>query len=140
MPVPYLACMALGAALNHLPAQVLPAIHHVEGGKVGTVSRNKNGSEDLGVMQVNTLWIPSLAAGTGLDPEKVRHELINNACFNIVIAGVILRNYLAETNGDMAKAVGNYHSHTPLLNATYQLQVARAAVDQALASAAPAVK
>ena len=31
-----------------------------------------------------------------------------------------MRIYLDETGGDLMRAVGNYHSHTPALNQDYQ--------------------
>jgi hypothetical protein len=34
---------------------------------------------------------------------------------------------LNETHNDLLRAVGNYHSHTPPLNKSYQLRVLRAA-------------
>lgn len=58
MGVPFLACMTAAAAFYHLPPRALPAIHAVEGGAVGVVSHNTNGSDDLGVMQINTIWLP----------------------------------------------------------------------------------
>ena len=127
MAVPYLACMAMVASLYHLPPRVLPSIHAIEGGRVGSVSPNRNGSEDLGVMQVNTLWLPALARYTGLSQAEVRERLINRACFNIAAAGVILRTYLDEANGDVMRAVGYYHSHTPALHDSYRLRVTGAA-------------
>ncbi len=128
MAVPYLACMALVAHLYALPPRVLPSIQAVEGGAPGTVSRNANGSEDLGVMQVNSLWIGPLARYTGLDGETVRERLIVRPCFNIAAAGAILRLYLDQAGGDLMRAVGDYHSHTPALNLAYQAQVLRSAM------------
>ena len=125
--VPYLACMALVASIYHLPPRVLPSIQAVEGGHPGTVRTNTNGSQDFGVMQVNSLWLPTLAAYTGLPEATVRDRLVSRACFNIAAAGAIFRLYLDETRGDLMLAVGNYHSHTPAHNAKYQLLVQRAA-------------
>ena len=127
MAVPYLACMALVAQIYSLPPRVLPSIQKVEGGGPGTVHRNTDGSEDLGVMQINTLWLPALSRYTQLDPAEVRHRLLHRPCFNIAAAGLILRTYLNETRGDLMRAVGNYHSHTPLLNQKYQAKVRDAA-------------
>ena len=127
MAVPYLACMALVAQLYSLPPRVLPSIQAVEGGGPGTVHRNTDGSDDLGVMQINTLWLPALSRYTRLDPAEVRDRLLRRPCFNIAAAGLILRTYLDETRGDLMRAVGNYHSHTPLLNQTYQAKVRDAA-------------
>lgn len=127
MGVPYLACMALVAQLYDLPPRVLPSIQAVEGGAPGTVSRNANGSEDLGVMQINSLWVGPLARYTGLGRETVRERLIQRPCFNIAAAGAILRLYLDEAGGDLMRAVGNYHSHTPPLHEAYTARVLRAA-------------
>jgi hypothetical protein len=73
MAVPFLACMALTAAVYHLPPRVLPSIQAVEGGRPGVVHLNADGSEDLGVMQINQLWIGPLARRTGL-PETIVHD------------------------------------------------------------------
>ncbi len=127
MAVPYLACMTLVASLYQIPVRVLPSIQAVEGGFVGSVSTNVNGSQDLGVMQINTLWIPALSTFTGLDPLEVREQLINRPCFNIAAAGAIMRLYLDEARGDVLRAVGNYHSHTPQLHQRYRLRVVQAA-------------
>ena len=42
-------------------------------------------------------------------------------------AGLILRTYLDETRGELMQAIGDYHSHTPLLNQSYQLKVRQSA-------------
>ena len=127
MAIPYLACMLAVASAEHLPPRVLPAIHAVEGGSVGTVSRNSDGSEDLGVMQINSRWLPVLARHTGRDETTVRRALVQAPCFNIAVAGAILRLYLTETGDNLLAAIGDYHSHTPLLNERYQEQVIGAA-------------
>lgn len=74
-------------------------------------------------MQVNTIWIGPLSRLTGLPQPVVRARLIHNACFNIAAAGAVLKTYLNESNGDLRRAVGNYHSHTPALNESYLLLV-----------------
>ena len=127
MAIPYLVCMAAVAAFNHLPPRVLPSIQAVEGGSIGSVNRNLDGSEDLGLMQVNTRWLPPLARYTGLGEGVVRFRLIALPCFGIAAAGAILRVYLDETHGDLMQAIGDYHSHTPVLNQAYQAQVMRSA-------------
>jgi hypothetical protein len=127
MAIPYLACMALVANLYQLPPRVLPSIQVVEGGRVGSVAFNANGSEDLGVMQVNTVWLRSLARYIGVSTNIVRDRLIRESCFNIAAAGAILRTYLNEERGDLMRAVGDYHSHTPIRNAFYQNRVMAAA-------------
>ena len=119
--------MAAVAAYYHLPPRVLPSIQAVEGGRPGLALRNTDGSDDLGVMQVNTRWLPALAHRTGLSETEVRQRLIDDACFNIAAAGVIMRTWLDLEGGDLMRAVGDYHSHTPALNADYQARVLAAA-------------
>lgn len=125
--IPYLACMLMVANTFGLPPRVLPAIQKVERGAPGLASRNSNGTEDLGVMQINTIWIPVFAPQVGLSPEAMRDRLLNRPCFNIAIAGAIMSMHMRDTKGDLAQAIGNYHSRTPSLNATYQAKVGAAA-------------
>jgi hypothetical protein len=126
MPVPYLACMLAVSQLYHLPPRVLPSIQVVEAGQPGTISHNFNGTGDLGVMQVNSNWVPYLARSWRLPPPEVAERLIQDPCFNIVSAGAIMRIYLDEARGDVVRAVGYYHSHTPDLAVGYQIKVIRA--------------
>ena len=127
MPVPFLSCMALVAQIYTLPPRVLPAIQHVEGGQPGLVRTNTNGSQDLGIMQINTIWLPYLSVYTRLQQAEVRDRLLTRSCFNIAAAGLIMRICLDETAGDLLRAVGNYHSHTTHLNQNYQAKVLRSA-------------
>lgn len=127
MPIPYLACMLAIAAHFDLPPRVLPSIQRVEGGQVGMAKPNADGSEDLGLMQVNSLWIPPLAERLGVSPAVVRGRLIEDPCFNITVAGAVVRVYLTHANGDILSAVGNYHSHTPGLHRDYLSKVVGAA-------------
>lgn len=127
MAVAYLACMALVAQIYHLPPRVLPSIQRVEGGVPGMVSRNANGTDDLGVMQINTVWLPTLQIITRLPEPVLRDRLTNLACFNIAASGAIMRLHLDESKGDLMRAVGNYHSRTPGLHQQYRLKVLRQA-------------
>lgn len=124
MAVPYLACMTLVAQLYHLPPLLLPSIQATEGGQVGSVSHNTNGTDDLGVMQINTLWVPAVAKATGATEEAARSALIVLPCFNIRVAGAILRQEI-DASG-LRRAIGNYHSHTPGRNQRYRVLVLRA--------------
>jgi hypothetical protein len=128
--------MASVAAFYHLPPRVLPAIHQVEGGQIGVIHQNSDGSQDLGVMQVNTRWVQKLAYYTGLPPYVVFWRLRDDGCFNIAVAGAIMRTYLDEAHGNLMLAIGDYHSHTPVLNQAYQAMVLHSAVDLFATSAA----
>lgn len=127
MAIPYLACMAAAAAFYHLPPRVLPSIQSVEGGRPGLIQPNVNGSADLGLMQVNTIWITPLSRYAQLPTQTVTYRLINDPCFNISAAAAIMRLYLTETRGNLIVAVGYYHSHTPIYAVAYQRKVIAAA-------------
>jgi hypothetical protein len=123
MPIPFYACMIAAATAYHLPVHALPAIQAAEGGYIGAVSPNRDGSHDLGLMQVNTRWVQPLAQSTDLPPRTVAVRLIYSPCFNIVCAAAILRGYIVETHGNVWQAIGDYHSHTPGLNTAYRFRV-----------------
>ena len=129
MAVPFVACMALVAQVYSLPPRVLPSIQRVEGGRPGLVHWNANGSADLGVMQVNTVWVPMLSRYAKLTEGEVTSRLLDRPCFNIAAAGLIMRTYLDEARGELLRAVGYYHSHTPVLGADYRARVLRSAAE-----------
>ena len=118
-----LACVVAVASFYHLPPRVLPSIQAVEGGSLGTVHTNTDGSQDLGIMQINTHWVLPLSTVTHLPVGTVRVRLLDDGCFNIAAAGAILRSYLNEAHGNLLLAIGYYHSHTPTLNRAYQTKV-----------------
>lgn len=118
----------MAAQLYSLPPRVLPSIQAVEGGAVGVVHRNTDHSADLGLMQVNTRWIKPLAGILHLPEDTILERLINDACFNINAAGLIIRGYLAETHGDLLRAVAYYHSHTHTIGTSYRIRVENAAI------------
>lgn len=128
MAIPLLACMLAVAAELHLPPRVLPVIQAVEGGQIGLARANPNGTEDLGLMQVNSLWLPVLSRQTGLPQGGLRARLLDDGCFNIGVAGAVLEFYLRQSGGDLLTAVGNYHSHTPIRHQAYQDRVLRTAL------------
>ncbi|MBO1325120.1 lytic transglycosylase domain-containing protein [Acetobacter sp. TBRC 12305] len=142
MAIVYLGCMVLAASLYHLPPRVLPVIQLVEGGRNGLIHRNTNGTEDLGVMQVNTIWVGPIARYTHTAPQTVYRNLLSQPCYNISAAGAIMRLNLLGAGGNLMRAVGDYHSHTTLFNQSYQALVlarARALFAQPPARATPQV-
>jgi hypothetical protein len=123
MVVPYLACMLMTAQYYGLPPRVLPAIQAVEGGYPGAIHANSDGTEDYGLMQINSRWIGPLAAVKHMLPAEIRAWLIVDPCTSVAVAGTILDAYRTEEHGDLMKAVGDYHSDTPTLNVAYQTMV-----------------
>jgi hypothetical protein len=127
MSIPFLACMATAAAFYHLPPRVLPSIQAVEGGRPNLIQPNANGTADLGVMQINTIWIEPLARYAHMEPRAVVTRLLNDSCFNIAASAAVMRLYLTEAHGNLMVAIGYYHSHTPALSSAYEQKVVAAA-------------
>jgi soluble lytic murein transglycosylase-like protein len=63
--------------------------------------RNRNGSFDVGLMQVNSAWIESL----GLDKDK----LMSDACYNVTVGAGILKRCV-DRHGLNWTAVGCYNA------------------------------
>jgi len=127
MAIPFLTCMVLTAHFYALPPRVLPSIQAVEGGRPGLVHQNTDGSADLGLMQINTRWLVPISQVTHEPEARVATRLIHDSCFSIAAAGAILSAYRREAHGDLMLAIGYYHSHTPLLNQSYQALVRNSA-------------
>jgi soluble lytic murein transglycosylase-like protein len=88
--------------ISPVPIRVL---REVEGGAVGKVSRaNKNGTYDIGPMQVNSLWLPALAE-LGISERDLR----DNACINVYVGTWIYYNQYLKSR-DVVLAMARYHS------------------------------
>ncbi len=106
------------AALHHnVPVAALYGILAVERGTVGERSKNKNGTEDYGVMQVNTCWLEELEE-QGISAE----QLENNGCLNVFTSAWILKKHL-DTTGNIWLAIGRYHSGTKDYAKNYTLKI-----------------
>jgi hypothetical protein len=127
MAVPFIACMALTAAVYHLPPRVLPSIQAVEGGRPGVVHVNADVVRTL-LGDADQPALDRAARPRTRLPDAVVHDrLLSDPCFNIAAAGLIMRTFLNETKGDLMRAVGNYHSHTPIRNLRLPAKVLDAA-------------
>lgn len=115
------ACFMQAAADYALPPRALPAIWATEGGKSGTVSRNRNGTADHGPFQINTLWVKRLHTLFGISIELLTHDL----CWSARAAAYILRHEINAAGGSFWDGVGHYHSRTPALKAGYIARVYR---------------
>lgn len=120
-------CIEEAAARHRVPPSLIRAILSVEGGRSGQAVRNANGTVDVGPMQINSAWLPALRR-MGVTLELLQHH----PCANIHFGAWILGRELARVDParlDRAafwRAIGNYHSRTPELNARYAERVWRA--------------
>ena len=111
-----LDCINHAAVAFHVPATMIVSVMKIENGRNGMAIKNKNGTYDLGVMQINTSWLPRLEK-SGIN----QHELQFNGCTNVMVGSWILAQGIAS--GEGWKGLGNYHSRTPKHNATYREKV-----------------
>lgn len=65
------------------------------------VNMNKNGSADLGLMQINSNWIETFQID--------RNELMSDPCYNVMIGARILRQCI-DRHGYSWEAVGCYNA------------------------------
>lgn len=120
-------CIEEAAVRHRLPPSLIRAILRVEGGQAGRVSHNRNGSFDIGPMQINSIWLPEIRARGG-SLELILHH----RCANIEFGAWLLGRELAGADparlerATFWRAVGNYHSRTPALNRAYAARVWRA--------------
>jgi soluble lytic murein transglycosylase-like protein len=114
-----IVCIKQAAAKYHIPPKVLAAVIETEGGRNHEATKNKNGTYDYGIMQINSVWLSSLAR---LGYSK--HDLLNNTCKNVNAGAMILKNNIAEA-GSLWAGVGDYNSHNPYYNRIYRRTVLR---------------
>jgi soluble lytic murein transglycosylase-like protein len=119
------ACLMLAAQTYSVPPAVMVGILQVEGGAIGQQVKNKNGSFDLGPMQINTVWVPELAEYWGVEQTTAAKWIRDDACTNMGVAAWILRKHMNET-GSLSKAIANYHSRTPSRGYSYKAKVIEA--------------
>jgi soluble lytic murein transglycosylase-like protein len=119
-------CLQVAAARHGVAEPLLRAIAMQESGlRPDAINHNRNGTRDLGLMQVNTSWLPELAR------YGVTEKSLMNPCTSADVGAWILARSLQE-HGNNWHAVGRYHSATDGLNQRYAWAVYRR-----LAAAAP---
>lgn len=115
--------MLAASASYNVPQPVLYAIMLAEDGRMGQISANSNGSYDLGIMQINSLWLPELAKHWDMSQTEVAYALVNDVCTNFNVASWILKKKIAEADGSLINGIAYYHSRTPHLGRKYALRV-----------------
>ncbi|MGF7129324.1 soluble lytic murein transglycosylase-like protein [Paraburkholderia sp. EB58] len=78
--------------------------------------KNANGSTDYGVMQINSIHLPTLAQ------YGISSNTLMEPCKNVYIAAWHLRQQMNKY-GNTWQAVGAYHSETPALRDQYAQQI-----------------
>ena len=97
-------CFEAAAARYQIPAELLVAIARTESGlRADAIGRNEDGSEDLGLMQINSWWLPHLAR-YGLTRED-----LTDPCTNVEVGAWILAQEIRRF-GYGWEAVGAYNA------------------------------
>lgn len=118
------ACIQQAAGGKPWLEKTLWGLRDQEGGWLGAEVRNTNGSHDLGPLQINSWWVPKIAALVMRSQADVRTWLMYDACFNAGAARWIFLSALQAT-GDFWQAVGVYHSPTAWRQRRYTQSVSR---------------
>lgn len=120
-------CFTKAAEKFSLNKRLLKAIAHTESRfRAEAIGPdNNNGSYDIGIMQINSSWLPTLKK-YGID----KSELMN-ACTNIHVGAWILANNIA-TYGETWRSVGAYNARSEQKR---QIYVSRVQKSYALLSA-----
>ncbi len=107
-------CVTELAAYYDVPIAVIQAVKSVENGRVGEeVGPNKNGTYDLGPMQINTYWWDKERNTLHLDQFGIsQRDVRDNECTNYAVGMWILRlNY--GQYGNWYEAVAAYNAGKP---------------------------
>lgn len=113
--LPY--CVAQASQQYGVPAALIRSILDVEGGGYGVDAKNRDGSDDMGWMQVNSRWLATFA------PYGItRQILLTDACLNIQVGSWILRHYYLR-EADWNRAIRSYNTGSGHRGALYAYRV-----------------
>jgi hypothetical protein len=121
-------CIDLAAKAYKIDPLPLHVIRKVEAGQPGTVSRNDNGTADLGPMQINSIHLKTFSA-FGITYADLRD---NADCKNVWAAAFLYRKHLNALDGDVVRAIAQYHSRTPRFAYRY-LGLVKKVIDREIA-------
>ncbi|SIR28997.1 MULTISPECIES: lytic transglycosylase domain-containing protein [Acidiphilium] len=119
------SCINAAAGLYHLPPALFIILLHVEGGRPGFVTGNTNGTVDIGPMQINQIWLPTLARHWHATTRATFRAIRDNVCANVAAGGWILARSIRDAGGHLWQGVAYYHSRTRRYQSAYLLAVLR---------------
>lgn len=101
---PFKNCFFEAGKVHQIAPELLAAIAFTESSMNPVViNKNRDGTEDRGLMQINSWWDDELRA-RGVDPD---HLL--DGCLNIYVGAWVLKEEM-KRNGYSWSAVGKYHT------------------------------
>jgi len=113
------ACWDDAATRYQVSSALLYAIARTESGlNPQAIGRNGNGSRDIGLMQINSAWLPTLAS------HGIGERDLFEPCTNIHVGAWILAGNVSRL-GYTWEAVGAYNATSPALRRSYIEKVRR---------------
>ncbi|WP_396432688.1 lytic transglycosylase domain-containing protein [Limnohabitans sp.] len=113
------ACFELAAQRYRVPVQLLKAIAMQEsGGRAHAVNRNSNGSYDIGMMQINSFWLPKLAR------HGITQQDLFDPCVSVLVGAWVLSDNFARL-GYNTQGLGAYNASTPYKRERYARAILR---------------
>jgi soluble lytic murein transglycosylase-like protein len=121
IPIPgKAACFEEAAARYQVPSVLLKAISRVESaGNPGALNRNKDGSFDIGHMQINSRWLPKLSHF------GISRDQLWDPCTNTLVGAWILAQNVHRI-GYSWNAVGAYNAASPEKRDRYARKISEA--------------
>jgi soluble lytic murein transglycosylase-like protein len=114
------SCFRRASIRYDISQRLLEAIAHVESsGNPMAVNQNSNGSEDIGLMQINSFWLPKL------EEYGITRQDLFDPCVNIEVGAWILADNI-HRHGYSWEAVGAYNAASQDKRLKYARKVALA--------------
>jgi hypothetical protein len=101
---------------KHVPRDFLNLLVLTEGGKIGSKTRNSNGSYDLGPAQINTIHAEMISQ---YYPNVNWAMLATEPYINISVSATIFKQCLNNSQYSVWEAVGCYNSKTVNIKTGY---------------------
>ncbi|WP_286865105.1 murein transglycosylase [Sphingobium sp.] len=99
-------CIRQAARGQKWMEKTLWGLRDQEGGWIGAEIKNRDGSHDLGPLQINSWWVPKIAEILARPPAQIRIWLRDEPCFNVEAARWIFTSTLASSQ-DYWRAIGD---------------------------------
>ncbi|KVT63376.1 lytic transglycosylase [Burkholderia ubonensis] len=110
-------CLDDAAAFHHVNVSLMRGIAMVESGmKTNAVNTNANGTTDIGLMQINSSWLPTLSR------EGISEQSLYDPCTNAFVGAWILSQNIRQL-GPTWNAIGAYNSASPDKRLAYARKV-----------------
>lgn len=114
---PARACIDLAAQRYNVSPILLQAIaQHESGGRAHAMNHNPNGTRDIGLMQINSSWLPLLAR------YGIAERDLYDPCVSTLVGAWILSNNFARL-GYTTQGLGAYNAASPDKRERYAAQV-----------------